>query len=110
MEVRAPCGVRDSREDEDGSNEGVVALSKKLNPAKAPVRPTWPIRSKSTRGSEAEAVRARKRRGHVLVGGNMMGVDEKRVEQGAECPGQPCCRRRVATVFGQASIKQPMAT
>ena len=88
MEVRAPCGVRDSREDTEGSNEVGVELSKRLKPAKAPVRPTWPIRSKSTRGSDAAAIRARETRkraeDHVLSGGNMMGEKESRdrMEQG----------------------------
>jgi hypothetical protein len=74
--------VRDSREDTEGSNEVGVELSKRFKPANAPVRPTWPIRSKSTRGSDAAAIRARETReraeGHALSGGNMMGEKESR--------------------------------
>lgn len=74
--------MRDSREDTEGSNEVGVELSKRFKPAKAPERPTWPMRSKSTRGRDAAAKRARETRkraeGHASKGGNMMGEKESR--------------------------------
>lgn len=39
----------------EGSNERADELSKMPRPAKAPARPTVPIRSKSTNGTDASA-------------------------------------------------------
>ncbi len=53
---REPSEAREKRVDEVGSKERLlVVLSNKSSPAKAPARPTWPIRSKSTLGSAADA-------------------------------------------------------
>ena len=56
IRVNEPSAERESKVEVEGSKETLaVELLKKSRPAKAPTRPTAPMRSKSTRGRVAKA-------------------------------------------------------
>lgn len=61
----APDELRESRVEVVGSNVTEVVLSNRSRPAKAPARPTLPMRLKSTRGNEAKATLWDKRMAEV---------------------------------------------
>jgi hypothetical protein len=73
MRVNEPSAERESKVEVEGSNEAVAEeLSKKSRPAKAPKRPTVPMRSKSMRGKSARATlmsarRTMRRQGEYAV-------------------------------------------
>lgn len=73
MRVKEPSAERENRVEVEGSKEALTEeLLKKSRPAKAPARPTVPMRSKSTRGKSARAtlriVRRRTRhQGYVVI-------------------------------------------
>lgn len=63
MRVNEPSTERESKVEVEGSKEALAEeLLKKSRPAKAPTRPTEPMRSKSTRGDCARATSRRARR------------------------------------------------
>lgn len=53
--MSAPSDVRDNSVEVEGSNATLDELLNESSPAKAPARPTVPMRSKSTWGSDASA-------------------------------------------------------
>ena len=63
MRVNEPSAERDSSVEVVGSKETLAEeLLKKSRPAKAPTRPTVPMRSKSTRGKSAQTAALRRAR------------------------------------------------
>lgn len=63
MRVNEPSGERDNKVEVEGSKEEGEELLKRSRPAKAPARPTVPMRSKSIRGiSVAETTTSRRMR------------------------------------------------
>ena len=73
MRVNEPSAERENNVEVAGSKEALTEeLLKKSRPAKAPARPTVPMRSKSTRGKSARAtLRIERRRtrhqGYVVI-------------------------------------------
>ena len=71
--VNEPSAERENSVEVEGSKEALTEeLLKKSRPAKAPARPTVPMRSKSTRGKSARATLRRARRrtrhqGYVVI-------------------------------------------
>jgi hypothetical protein len=61
MGVNEPSGERDNKVEVEGSKETELELLKRPRPAKAPTRPTAPMRSKSMRGTSAETISRRMR-------------------------------------------------
>ena len=77
MRVNAPSGERKSNVEVVGSKERLVELLKKSRPAKAPTRPTAPMRSKSTRGRSARTTLRRAMRGMRYHGRDVVIVNRR---------------------------------
>jgi len=70
IRVNAPLAERDNKVEVEGSKETAAEeLLKRSRPAKAPTRPTVPMRSKSTRGESARATLRKARRARRNQGG-----------------------------------------